>query len=364
MRRATRALLAPAVLLATAVLTMAGSAPAAGQAPGGASGIPERLSDREFWRLVTELSEPDGYFRSDNLTSNELQLQFVIPALVSRTRPSGVYLGVGPEQNFTYIAALKPRLAVIVDIRRGNLALHLMYKALFELAADRAEFVSLLFSKPRPGGLGRESTAVQLFEAFRRSPTSDEHYKKNLAAIRACLTGTHGFPLSQADLSAIEVVYQAFYWSGFALRSAPTYDELMTATDEAGVPRSYLAGESNFMFLKDLQARNLLVPVVGDFAGPKALRAVGSLVRSYGATVTAFYLSNVEQYLVPDLTWDAFCRNVAAMPLDGSSTFIRSASGGNRGRGFWSSLGGMAEEVRACASAPPVPPGVAGAVGR
>ena len=72
-------------------------------------------------------------------------------------RPGGVYLGVGPEQNFTYIAALKPKMVFITDIRRGNLHMQLMYKALFELSADRAEFVSRLFTKKRPGGAHRRS---------------------------------------------------------------------------------------------------------------------------------------------------------------------------------------------------------------
>ena len=109
-----------------------------------AGGVPSHLSNQEFWRLVTELSEPGGSFRSENLLSNELRLQYVIPDLV-RTAPRGrAYIGVGPEQNFTYIAALQPSIAFIVDIRRGNLQLQLMYKALFELSADRAEFVSWL----------------------------------------------------------------------------------------------------------------------------------------------------------------------------------------------------------------------------
>src|SRR3954451_24558626 len=75
--------------------------------------LPTQLSDREFWKLSTDASEPNGYFRSDNLTSNELWFQHVIPNLVRRTRPGGVYLGVGPEQNYTYIAALHPAIAII-----------------------------------------------------------------------------------------------------------------------------------------------------------------------------------------------------------------------------------------------------------
>jgi hypothetical protein len=88
--------------------------------------LPSRLSDRDFWRLVVDSSERDGYFRSDNLTSNELLYQHVIPDLLRRTRPRAVYLGVGPEQNFTYMAAVRPAFAVIFDIRRGNMLVQLM----------------------------------------------------------------------------------------------------------------------------------------------------------------------------------------------------------------------------------------------
>src|SRR5581483_5087757 len=109
--------------------------------------LPSQLTDQEFWKLSAESSEPDGTFRSDNLLSNELYFQYVIPDLIKTAKAQRVYMGVGPEQNFTYIVALKPKIAFIVDIRRGNLDLHLMYKAIFEMSKDRADFVSLLFSK-------------------------------------------------------------------------------------------------------------------------------------------------------------------------------------------------------------------------
>jgi hypothetical protein len=310
--------------------------------------VPSRLTDRDFWRLVTEASEPGGYFRSENLTSNELWFQHVIPDLVARTRPGGAYLGVGPEQNFTYIAAVRPAIAIIVDIRRGNVWVQLMYKALFELSTDRADFVSMLFSKPRPSGVGSQSAVGDLFAAFALSPASDALFQRNLKAIQQRLSGTGRLPLPPEDRTGIEHVYRTFYESGFAIRYWPTYADLMTATDRAGIPRSYLATEANFAFVKDLESRNLVVPVVGDFGGPKAIRAVGTYLKQHGATVAAFYLSNVEQYLYQDRKWTAFCQNVATLPLDDAGTFIRSSSrGGGAGR-FVSSLGAMAAEVKNC----------------
>ena len=136
--------------------------------------LPASLTDQEFWRLTEEMSEPNGAFTSDNLLSNERVFARLVPELVAKTKPGGVYLGVGPEQNFTYIAAMRPRMAFITDIRRGNLHLQLMYKALFELSADRAEFVSRLFTKPRPAGLTATSSVTELMNAYWEAFTSDE----------------------------------------------------------------------------------------------------------------------------------------------------------------------------------------------
>jgi hypothetical protein len=310
---------------------------------------PSSLTDREFWQLSLDASEPNGYFRSDNLTSNELGFERVIPELLTRTRPGGAYLGVGPEQNFTYMAATRPAIAIIFDIRRGNLHVQLLYKALFELAKNRAEFISMLFSKPRPAAAGPESSVVELFSAFGTAESDEMLYRQNLKAIQERLTVYHALPLPAEDREGVEHVYRVFYDRGFAVRFSPTYADLMTQTDGAGIFRSYLASESRFAFLRELESQNLVIPVVGDFAGPKSIRTVGAYLKMHGSTVGAFYLSNVEQYLEGN-KWAAFCRNVAALPLDASSTFIRSTSGRGAafGPGFVSSLGPMAAETKSC----------------
>ncbi len=326
--------------------------------------IPVRLEDREFWALIGELSEPGGTFRSDNLLSNESRLQFVIPDLVRATRPGGAYLGVGPEQNFTYIAALRPSIAFIVDVRRGNLQLHLMYKALFELSSDRADFVSRLFSKKRPDDLGPDPTATQLFDAFASAESSPMLYERNWRAIQNQLISKHGFPLSDEDLRGIEYVYHAFFTFGPTIHYSstdgvgpgyrPTYADLMTATDGAGEAHSFLSSEGAFRLVKDLESRNLLVPVVGDFAGSKAIRAVGLYLRRNGATVQAFDLSNVEQYLRLERVWGAFCGNAARLPLDEASTFIRAGRGGRyaRGTALTAEISPIGPEVEGCERRP------------
>jgi hypothetical protein len=323
-----------ASLLAIAFLTL----PVAGQ-------LPARLTDQEFWKLVTDYSEPDGTFHSENLVSNELRFQTIVPALIQAVVPGRAYVGVGSEQNFTYIAATKPAMVFIVDIRRGNLDLQLAYKALFEMSANRAEFVSRLFSRSRPAGLSETSTAAEIFTAFSNVPPSQALFDQNLKDIKSHLITKHGFKLSDGDLSGIEFAYAAWFDGGprinYQLTGArggaggtPTYADLMTTNDGQGTNRSYLASEESYKFLKDLQTRNLIVPVVGNFGGTKALRAVGAYLKEKKAVVSTFYTSNVEQYLRQDNIWENFCRSLSTFPLDARSTLIRSERAGFRGQPF------------------------------
>jgi hypothetical protein len=275
-------------------------------------------------------------------------------------------MGVGPEQNFTYIAAIRPAMVFIVDVRRGNMDLQLLYKALFELSRDRVEFVARLFSRPRPPGVAPDAPINDIFEAVEAEQTDEAIFTADLRDVMEHLTKARHFPLLDEDVAGIQYVYRAFqmfgpgvtYWStggfgGRMGRTAPTYWDLMLLTDQSQVNWSYLANDANFLFVKGLEQQNLIVPVVGNFGGNKAIRAVGDYLKARHAMVSAFYLSNVEQYLYGDGLWDAFCGNVAALPLDESSTFIRSVRSGGFGYGpggLSSVLGNILEETRVCRS--------------
>jgi hypothetical protein len=297
--------------------------------------------------MVTEFSEPGGQFRSDNFVSNEAAFQYVIPTLQATIKPGGVYVGVGPDQNFTYLVAFQPRIAFIVDIRRQNLLQHLMYKSLIEMSEDRAGFLSLLFSRPRPTGLDATASAQRLFEAFAAIAPDTSMYRLTNAAIRRQLAKSHRFTLSDDDYAGIEYVFGSFYSAGPDITynfgtgnrggfggmngfGMPSYADLQMENDGQGKNRAYMGSEENYRVLRDLEMRNLVVPIVGDFAGAKALRTVGEYLRDRGASVSVFYTSNVEQYLFQQGDdWSRFYTNVSTMPIDSTSTFIRSLS--NRG---------------------------------
>jgi hypothetical protein len=349
--------------------------------------LPAQLSDSEFWRLSADSSEDGGTFLSENFLSNERGFQYVIPPLLQKIQSGGVYMGVGPEQNFTYVAAFRPKIAFVVDIRRQNVIEHLLYKSVFEMSPNRVEFLSRLFSRKAPPELTANSTVDELFSAYATVPLDPEYHQKNLQSVKDLLWKQHKFELTAEDEASLEHVYDAISKAGtnlgysvsdpnlmnrdittrifdvatgtsdLAVLSAgdletairlfhfpinpgnpqgvaparvnvtafPTYSDLMTSTDGSGVNRSYLASENNYRIVREMQQKNLIVPIVGDFAGPQAIQAVGKYLSDHNATVSVFYLSNVEQYLTPTEKLKRFYENVATLPLNSSSSFIRSA---------------------------------------
>jgi hypothetical protein len=304
-----------------------------------AQDLPEQLSDKAFWQLIEDFSEPGGSFRLENFMSNEQSYQFVVPELKKAAPRGGVYLGVGPEQNFTYILATKPQISFIVDIRRQNLIEHLLYKSLFERSSDRADFLSKLFSRKRPKGLGVNTPIATTLERFADTRADAQLFAGNLADALQHLEATHGFPLSPSDRDTIQKVYNAFFECGLQMDfrcnnpgggngANLTYQQLMAEEDGQGNKQGFLATEDAFRYIQDVQKKNLLVPLVGDFAGPKAIRAVGAYIHEHNATLGAFYISNVEDYLFMDpSSWRSFYDNAAILPITPESLFIRVISG-------------------------------------
>jgi len=295
---------------------------------------PEGLTAAEFARLITDLSEEGGYFRSDNFTSNETSYLHVVDKLRELGTTGGAYIGVGPEQNFTYIAKVRPRIAFIVDIRRQAMIQHLMFKAIFELAADRAQYLSLLLSKPlaKDKNPGADASASEILNYFSQASSDDLAYAANLAAIRKTIKDNFRVQLSDADQTSLAYVYKNFRSDGLdiayrmeGMRGGwfPTLKELIEQPDQHGKLGNFLATKEDYEFVRDMHRRNLIIPVVGDFAGKKALASVGNYLRKNGYTVSAFYTSNVEQYLFQGAVFNGFAENVRKLPIDDRSLFIR-----------------------------------------
>jgi hypothetical protein len=294
-----------------------------------------------FAELVDKLSEPDGEFFSDNVISNETSYLQVAPQLAKDARAGGAYIGVGPEQNFTYIALTRPKVAFVVDIRRQNLVLHLLYKAAFEEATSRAHFVALLLGRPYAApadpGAGGSLDAV-LAHATAQTPDAGSFaatHASLLARLERDAAPTSegaGLHLSAADRHGLDVAHRAFFDgqldTRFSLKEAngrayPTLGDLLREKDPDGKEGGFLAGEAAFRAVQAMEKEGRIVPLVGDFAGDRAMPGVAAYLKAQGLTVSAFYVSNVEQYLFEPKVWPKWVRNVSAMPTDDRSVFIR-----------------------------------------
>jgi hypothetical protein len=311
---------------------------AAAAAPQAAS-LPAQLTDAEFWRLFTEFSEPGGSYPYENFVSNEETVQDVMPVLTKVAKPGGVYLGVGPEQNFTYVAGIKPRMAFVFDIRRQNAIEMLLYKAIFEMSPTRGDFVANLFSIKTTDKVSPTARAQGVFLAIDGLKGDKAFYTQNLTAIKGSLS--RRFPINAEDLQKVEFIYDVFFRAGpdldykfdssfpAGMAPAPTYMQAMIDTDADKKQWSFLATEASYQVVREMHRKNLFIPVVGDFGGPKAIRKVADYLKQHNATVSAFYLSNVEVYLAQPQRGgsqeklNAFYQNAAALPVDRSSLFIR-----------------------------------------
>jgi hypothetical protein len=304
----------------------------------------DRISAAEFSKIIKSFSEEGGYFLSDNLISNEDSYLSVLNKIRELHVSGGAYIGVGPEQNFTYIAKLHPAIAFLIDIRHEALIQHLMYKALFHLSKDRTEFLARLLSRRITGkdAPGAASSVGTLMNYFSIAPADIAYFTSNLAEIERTIQTDFEFPLIERDRDFLAYAYKTFYREGidisFQFRSSrrgggffmPSLRDLIEQTDPDGKPGNYLASADDYQFVRDLHEKNRIIPITGDFAGPKTLKAIAGYLRNHSYSVNAFYTSNVEMYLFQDDAFDAFVENVKALPVTAGSIFIRSVQG--RGR--------------------------------
>ncbi len=307
-----------------------GSAPAASA---------QRLSDTSFAALVARLSEPGGYFDSDNIITNEASYLQVASQLKKVGPRGGAYIGVGPDQNFSYVALVKPSIAFMLDIRRDNMLEHLLFKSLFEMSRNRMEYLCLLFGKPVPTDVrtwtGRQIGLIVAY--LNQTPTDSQAVAATRKASNDRLTRL-GVALDAHDRQMIDRYRAEFIADGLDTRYSslgrnnrydyPTFGQLMLATDRAGNQISYLADENLFQLVRSMQLDNRIVPVVGNVAGDHAVKAIAAYAAEHAMKVSAFYLSNVEQYLMTrDGGFDAYARNVRLLPHDSTSVIIRSYFG-------------------------------------
>ncbi len=303
------------------------------------------ISSQQFAQLIERFSEPNGYFDTDNLISNEASYLHVLGKIRQLRVSGGAYIGVGPDQNFSYIAQVRPSIVFMVDIRRDNLLQHLLFKSLFALSRNRLEYLCLLFGKPVPADFKEwDSRSIEeIVNYTNKAPARRELFEKTKAEIQVKVK-TFGVKLEPLEVDTISRIQTAFFDSGMDLKFTsrnraprpyyPSYRDLLLEKDLTGKQGNYLASEEDFQFLKSLEDRNLIIPIVGNLAGDHALKSIARYLNERGEPVSAFYTSNVEYYLMRGYREDDFNRfaeNIKLLPRHERSVIIRSYFNGTWG---------------------------------
>ncbi|HEY8459639.1 MAG TPA: hypothetical protein VIM99_04620 [Blastocatellia bacterium] len=299
----------------------------------------ERALDKEgFAQIVDKFSEPNGYFDSDNLISNEASYLHVMGKMRQMKVADGAYIGVGPDQNFSYIAQVRPSIVFITDIRRDNLLQHLFFKSLFALSSNRLEYLCLLFGRPIPPDLKSWNSrdVRELVGYLDKTPSNREMFEKTKAEVRS-KAQSFGVKLDPSELDTIGRIHSAFFDAGPDLKFTsrgrpprwyyPSYRDLLFEKDLTGKQCNYLASEDDFRFLQSLQERNLIIPIVANLAGDRAFKSIARYLKERNERVSALYTSNVEFYLMRGFSDDEFKRfaeNVSLLPRHDRSVIIRS----------------------------------------
>jgi hypothetical protein len=233
------------------------------------------------------------------------------------------------------MAAIRPSIAFLIDVRRDNALQHLLFKALFELAPTRVEYLSLLHgvSAPDDPASWRDRSVEELVE-WVDGQTVEEGKRQRITEAVDSAVETFGIELEPGDLATLRRFHDAFIDAGLGLRFTsigrpprwyyPTFRQLLLETDLEGRQRNYLADAEGYAFLRTMQREDRVVPVVGDLGGSHALRAIGDELRRRGEAVSAFYTSNVEFYLFGRAAFTAYAENVASLPIAENGVLIRS----------------------------------------
>jgi hypothetical protein len=304
--------------------------------PGSPTAMPSaNVAGSTAWGLsdlqrLFALSEAGERFISDNVVSNETSL--LQPSQVLAGLRGGAYIGVGPEQNFTYIALTRPELAIIVDLRRDNALLQLLYKALFEVAQSRLEFLCLLLGRPYDPKLEPAQDAgidVTLAVVQTIAPVRD-WFARQQAGLDARIR-RYGLDLSEDDMVRIKRMHELFFVRQLDLRfelhkangrKYPSLQNLLRLRSPSGYG-TFLDTRDSFEFVQGLERQHRIVPLVGDVSQLRSLGAIADELGRRGLRLRAFYISNVEQYLIGRPSFRGWLDNLRRLPHDERSVLVR-----------------------------------------
>lgn len=284
--------------------------------------------DQSFGSVVRALSEPETGPAADNLVSNEDSYPRIAADVAQRRPVDGVYVGVGPDQNFTILAHAAPRLAFVLDYRRRNLLLHLVHKALFSLSENRVAYLSRLTAR-RPTGLPADPDADQLVAAFSAARFERRRLDAAIAEAAAVLQPLDVVAASEWD--AVATIQAKLAGPGMnarflALPMYPTLGRLVKTRDRRGAAAHLLANEDRYRLVRHLQRNDLVIPLVGDFGRPHGLDKLSDWLKAHRLRVGLLYISDVEFFLIRAGRLRDYADNLTSLPWADGALIARTST--------------------------------------
>ncbi len=207
----------------------------------------------------------------------------------------GSYLGVGSDQNYSYIAHARSQFAWVMDYDPRVVRQHLLLRALILHSETPDEFVA----KFAPENV--RSSSQLLRKIFK------DHPQKTLIV--------NGFTRNSTKL------HSYFQTQRFPFRKAPEF--------------GWLRNARNFSYIKKMYEQGRLNVLAGDLLGTKAIATVSAATEALGHPLRIYYSSNAPSAWGGEMT-AAYRKNVLGMPFDARSLVLQTNNqGGFRQTGYW-----------------------------
>ena len=282
-----------------------------------------RIEAHPFADAIRALSAAEtGPAGADNFVTNEDSFGRIC-GRIGREVPTGVYLGVGPDQNLSYVAHARPSRAFVVDFRRKNMLVHLLHKALFTLADDRVGYLSRLMARRIDPSADDPIAAAEAaeFEPSRLGKAVDE--------VRSALDPL-GL-LNAADWPTLATIQARLAGPGLsarflALPMYPTVGQLIRKPDADGRPAHYLATEPLYRVVRDIQRLDRIMPIVGDYGAPGGLDRLAGWLKERGEHVSLVYISDVEDFLLRGGRFGPYVDNLNSLPIAEGAMIARTST--------------------------------------
>ncbi|RLT14098.1 MAG: hypothetical protein DWI24_03455 [Planctomycetota bacterium] len=287
-------------------------------------------SSNTFGARIQALDGPaTGPASADNLMTNEDSIASVVDQIAKEVPPRQVYLGVGPDQNYTLMAHARPENCYVIDFRKKNQLLHLFHKALVEISTSRIQYLENFWAREISEEIRKKGQTMDFIESFKNQSVDPQKLDLIKQQVKSVCSGWN--LLNKSELDEISTLQSRLAGQGpdarfLALKMYPTIGSLITMKSRAGQPAHWLAQENYYSVLRTMQLENRILPINGDWSDEKGFARIVKRIEQDRQKVGLIYLSDVEFFLIRQGLFGKYVKNLMKLPLHADARIIRTST--------------------------------------